>query len=303
MARRKKSPTLKILVFLAVLVILVSGAIVLLAGNNFAVLNPKGSIADEQFNLIVFTTLLSLIIIVPVFSLTFYIVWKYRASNKKATYSPEWDTNKYIESAWWLIPTILITVLAVVTWRTTHELDPYRPIVSDKKPVAVQVVALNWKWLFIYPEYNIATVNYMQVPVDRPIDLTLTSDAPMNSFWVPQLGGQIYTMAGMTSQLHLLAEESGTYNGSSANISGKGFAGMKFKVRADTQSAFDDWVTSVKQGGKRLSRGGYERLAHPSENNQVAYYSPVLDGLFQDIVGKYRMPRADNTRFYEGGTQ
>lgn len=303
MARHKRTPTLKILAFLALLVVLISGAIVLLMGSNFAVLEPRGTIADEQFDLIVFTTLLSLIIVVPVFSLTFYIVWKYRAGNKKATYDPEWDHNNYIEAAWWLIPAILIAVLAVVTWRTTHRLDPYKPIESDKPALSVHVISLDWKWLFIYPEQNIATVNYMQVPVDRPISLTLTSDAPMNSFWVPQLGGQIYSMAGMTSRLHLLADQAGTYNGASANISGEGFAGMKFKVRASSEREFENWISEARQNGEHLSWSAYQSLAQPSKDNPVAYYSPVASNLYTRIIGKYRnpAPQTGNRLFEAGG--
>lgn len=268
----------------------ITAAILFLRDKNVAVLNPRGSIAQEQFDLIVLTVLLSLIIVVPVFTLTFYIVWKYRAGNKKAKYSPELHGSKTAEAVWWLVPLALITILSVVIVRSSHDLDPYREIKSDVKPVKVQVVALEWKWLFIYPEYNIATVNYLQIPEDTPINLDITADAPMNSFWIPQLGGQVYAMAGMNTQLHLLADKQGSYNGSSANISGEGFAGMKFTAKATSRAEFDKWVTSAKASSKLLDAALYNQLAKPSEKHAVTLYSGVQKGLYDKVLMKYMMP-------------
>lgn len=262
----------------------------LLHGNTIAILSPKGSIASQERSLIILATVLMLVVVIPVFALTFWIAWKYRASNTKATYTPEWDHNRTIELVWWGIPFVLIGILSVVTWVASHKLDPFRPIASTKEPLTIQVVALDWKWLFIYPEQDIATVNFVQFPVDRPVNFEITSDAPMNSFWIPQLGGQIYAMSGMSTELHLMADKTGDYNGSSANISGKGFAGMTFIARASTDTAFAQWVQSAKQSPNTLSQSTYDELAKPSENNPVAYYSSEEPGLYNAILSKYTSP-------------
>lgn len=255
--------------------------------HNVQVLNPSGTIAERQRDLLIFTTILGSFVVIPVFILTFSIAWKYRAGNKNAKYMPEWDHHKGLEAVWWGIPIFLILILAIVTWRTTHDLDPYRPLESDATPVTIQVVALEWKWLFIYPEQNIATVNYIEVPVNRPINFEITSDAPMNSFWIPQLGGQVYAMAGMQTKLHLLAKDEGSYNGVSANLSGEGFAGMKFTVKAVSDTAFDTWVDSVRQTPRHLSHEAYAELAKPSANHEQTLYATRADDLYDSIIDKY----------------
>lgn len=257
---------------------------------DISVLSPKGKIADEQYELIVLTALLSLIIVVPVFALTFFIAWKYRASNKKAKYSPDWDGNRWLEGVWWLVPFALISVLAVITWRSSHALDPYRPIDSDKKALTVQVVALEWKWLFIYPEQGIATVNHLQIPEDTPINFEITADAPMNSFWIPKLGGQIYAMAGMTTKLHLMANDKGEYPGSSANISGEGFADMQFITKVTSEQEFSDWAKGVGRGNVQLDRDSYNALAEPSRDHPHTFYSSVSGDLYDTVIMKYMMP-------------
>jgi cytochrome o ubiquinol oxidase subunit 2 len=226
-------------------------------------------------------------VVIPVFVLTVYIVLKYHEGNKTARYSPEWDHSRLLESMWWGLPLIIITILAVITWNSSHQLDPSRPIVSDKKPLTVQVVALQWKWLFIYPEQKIASVNYLQMPVDTPVNFQITSDAPMNSFWIPKLGGQIYAMSGMSTQLHLMASKQGVFNGSSANISGRGFAGMSFKAQAVTEQEFDSWAGIVQRSHQSLSFDEYAKLARPSENNQVALYSEPAVNLYDTVLMQY----------------
>jgi cytochrome o ubiquinol oxidase subunit II len=295
--KKKHKPVLLILLLVA----LAGLSAALMWGTNVAVLNPKGSVAQEQFDLIVFTSLLSLIVIIPVFTLTFYIAWKYREGNTKAKYRPDWDRNRLLESIWWLIPMALITVLAVIAWKTSHSLDPFKPIESDKKPLTVQVVALQWKWLFIYPEQDIATVNYVRFPVDTPINFEITSDAPMNSFWIPQLGGQIYAMSGMKTKLHLMADAAGEYAGSSANISGSGFAGMKFTAIASPQASFNRWVKTVKASPDRLDSRAYEELAEPSQDNPVAYYSSKDDSLYDTVIMKYMTPGMRSTGHGQDG--
>lgn len=283
---KKRRPPVAIGVISALIILL--GALVW--GANVAVLNPRGSIAQEQFDLIIFTALLSLVVVVPVFALTFFIAWKYRASNTKAKYMPEWDRSRIAETVWWLIPLGLITILAVITYVTSHKLDPFRPIVSDKKPITIQVIAMEWKWLFIYPEQDIATVNHVQFPVNTPVNFEITSDAPMNSFWIPQLGGQIYAMAGMETKLHLVADRAGKYQGSSANISGPGFAGMRFTAQASSQADFDAWVASVKRSPTRLDKDSYDALATPTQEHPVVYYSSREKELYGTVIMKYMVP-------------
>jgi cytochrome o ubiquinol oxidase subunit 2 len=259
----------------------------ILHGQNVAVLMPQGTIASQQRSLMILAALLMLIVVIPVFILTFVIAWKYRASNENATHSPDWDRNRLLEAIWWGLPCAIIAVLAVVAWTTSHSLDPYRALKSDKDPIKVQVVALEWKWLFIYPDQKIATVNYLQFPQNTPIDFQITSDAPMNSFWIPSLGGQIYAMSGMTSQLHLMADKVGSYQGSSANISGEGFSGMRFAVDSVTDTDFMNWVQSVKKKSAPLDASAYAALAKPSKNVAPAYYNLAKQDLYDTIINKY----------------
>jgi len=260
------------------------------ATHNVAVLNPQGIIAHKEFSLLVTATLLMLIVVIPVFILTFVIAWKYRAGNTKAKYMPNWDHHHGLEFTWWAIPCALIFALSILNWNSSHDLDPYKALVSNKQPIQVEVVALDWKWLFIYPQQNIASVNFLQFPVDTPVNYTITSDAPMNSFWIPSLGGQVYAMSGMTTQLHLMANKIGDFEGSSANISGTGFAGMRFVARASSQADFDSWVAMVKGQDTPLNTTDYKNLAKPSENNPASYYSSVQSNLFDDILLKYMAP-------------
>jgi cytochrome o ubiquinol oxidase subunit II len=256
-------------------------------GHTIAILSPAGTVADQQQALIQFAAILGLAVILPVFALTFFIVWRFRDGNVKARYRPDWDSNKKLEAIWWGIPCAIILVLAVVTWQTSHSLDPSRPLESSRKPMTIQVVALNWKWLFIYPEQNIATVNYVQFPEDTPIHFEITSDGPMNSFWVPQLGGQIYAMAGMETTLQLMADNPGSYAGSSANLSGEGFAGMKFTAVSSTNGDFSRWVQSVWESPNRLTIGELEKLSKPSKNNPVTLYGGRDEDVYDTVMMKF----------------
>lgn len=273
------------------LLILIAGAItlavLLLRGYEFPLVQPAGPVGAQQRNLLLLAVVLSLIVIIPVFVMAFAFAWKYREGNKKAKYKPNWDHHLGAELTWWGIPCAIIAVLIVVTWQSSHALDPYRPLDSKVKPVTVQVVALDWKWLFIYPEYDIATVNLVQFPEKTPINFEITADAPMNSFWIPSLGGQIYAMAGMVTKLHLMADKPGSYNGVSANISGEGFAGMRFEAKASTRSDFDNWVRSVKQSKHQLTMDTYNELAKPTKNHPVTLYSSEEDGLYDKVVMKF----------------
>lgn len=261
----------------------------LLHGQTIQVLDPKGSVGHEERRLMFFALALSIIVVVPVFAMLGWFAWRYRDTHpKKAKYEPDWDRNPFLESVWWLVPSILIVILSIVTWRSSHALDPYKSL-AGKEPLTVQVVALDWKWLFIYPEQNIASVNYARIPVDRPVNFQISADAPMNSFWVPQLGGQIYAMPGMATQLHLEAAETGKFRGSSANISGDGFAGMTFTVEATSEKGFEQWARQAK-GSQALTFRAYDKLAQPSQNNPPVTYGRVEPKLFEVIIMKYMAP-------------
>ena len=267
-----------------------AGAALLLNGHTIDVLMPKGTIAKQELDLLVIATLLMLIVVIPVFVLTFTIAWRYRAGNTKAKYSPDWDHNRAIETLWWAVPFMLILVISVITWKSSHDLDPFKPLASAKPPITIQVVALQWKWLFIYPDQHIASVNSVVLPVDTPVNFVITSDAPMNSFWIPQLGGQVYAMSGMSTQLHLMATEPGSYHGSSANISGQGYSGMKFIAKATTRADFDGWVAAAQQSPSALSQAQYNHLALPSRDNPVSTYTLAQAGLYDRVVMKYMKP-------------
>lgn len=269
---------------------------VLTHNSTISVLQPKGLIGEKERSLMFFAVLLSVVVVIPVFIMTFAIAWRYREGNTKAQYSPNFDRSRIAEAIWWVLPLALIIVLSVVTWRSSHELDPYHSVSSTVKPLTIQVVALDWKWLFIYPEQNIATVNYVQFPENTPITFKVTADAPMNSFWIPQLGGQIYAMPGMITQLHLMANQLGSYTGSSANISGEGFAGMHFVARATSKADFEAWARAVQHTPNTLNQGTYAQFAQPSKNALQAYYSPVQPDLYDKILLKFMGPNGHGTQ-------
>jgi len=258
--------------------------------GNIAILFAKGVIAIKERNLLFIIQAIMLLIVIPVYILTFIFSWKYRAHNVKAKYTPDWDDNRLAEYIWWGIPCLLTLIIAVLTWVKTYELDPFKPIASDKKSMTIQVVALQWKWLFIYPEEKIATVNFVQFPKQTPIHFEITADAPMNSFWIPQLGGQIYAMPKMKTELYLLADEIGDFQGSSANLSGEGFAGMHFLAKATTEEEFHQWVHTAQQSSYALNVQEYNKLALPSQNNPVTTYLLEEKNLFDQIIMKFMHP-------------
>ncbi|MCL1125261.1 ubiquinol oxidase subunit II [Shewanella surugensis] len=261
-----------------------------LAGCSLGVLDSKGQVGKEEGALIITATLLMLIVVIPAIVMTFVFAWKYRENNEKSTYAPDWAHSVKIESFVWGVPFLIILILAIITWRSTHQLDPYKPLDSDVEPIVIEVVALDWKWLFIYPKYGIATVNHIEMPINVPIAFKITSDAPMNSFFIPRLGGQIYAMSGMQTQLHLIANEKGTFRGLSANISGQGFSDMTFTATATSDKDFKDWVNSVRQSQLRLDKVQYNKLSNKSENHPIQYFSYVEPRLFEAVIEKYMMP-------------
>lgn len=259
-----------------------------LRSEGALLIHPKGIIALKERNLIFLNYLLMFIIIIPTFILLFIVALKYRASNEKAKHDPEHVGSALGEVILWVIPSLVIVVMATITWFAAHELDPYQPLKSEVKPLKIQVVALDWKWLFIYPEQGIATVNFVEFPAHTPIEFELAADgSPMNSFWIPQLSGQIYAMAGMATKIHIMADETGEYAGRAAEINGEGLADMTFVAKAAEQRDFDHWVQRVKQSPMELTDSVYNELAKPSLKHPVALYSSVEKDLFRKIVMKY----------------
>ncbi len=271
--------------------------LILLGGCDLPIIiDSKGVIGTQEVRLVRDAILLMLIIVVPVIIMTVVFAWRYRASNKRAHYAPKFDHSNLIEAAVWFIPIMIILVLGTITWRTTHELDPYKPldIKNAKPPITIEAVALDWKWLFIYPEQNIATINLVEFPVNTPVNFKITADAPMNGFQIPQLGGQIYAMAGMQTKLHLISDTTGDFFGRGVNFSGAGFSGMQFVARVTTQEQFDEWVSSVKNSPDTLNNDAYDKLLVPSENDPVKTYGDVVPHIFENIIAKFMMPGMDN---------
>ena len=262
----------------------------LLSGCKYALLDPKGTIAADEKHIMVISILLMLIVVIPVIIMTFLFAYQYRASNTKAKYEPEWCHSTVLEVIWWSVPCVIVAILGYITWTSSFKLDPYKPLVTNEKPIVIQAIALEWKWLFIYPEQNIATVNFVQIPKGVPVEFLITAEGPMNSFLVPQLAGQIYAMAGMQTKLHLIANEEGDYQGISSNFSGDGFSSMKFTVRASSPAQFADWVKTTKQSPNQLTMLAYNKLAAPSENSPVQYFSSTNKNIFETVVMKEMMP-------------
>lgn len=275
--------------------LLLAPVLALLAGCNAVLLSPSGDIALQQRNLIYWSVGLMLIIIVPVMILTVVFAWRYRASANPPDYDPDWHHSTVLELIIWSVPLVIIIALGALTWVSTHRLDPFRPldrigpgrpVAEDVQPLVVQVVAMDWKWLFVYPEQGIATVNELAAPIDRPIRFQITSQSVMNSFFVPAMAGQIYAMAGMETILHGVINEAGVYEGFSGNYSGAGFSHMRFAFRGMSDGDFDRWVESVRTSQDPLTRESYLVLSQPTTREPVRYYGQVQDGLFDAVVNR-----------------
>jgi cytochrome o ubiquinol oxidase subunit II len=267
-----------------ILTMLPLAAILLLGGCNWGVLDPQGPIGKEERSLIVEATILMLVIVVPVIVLVVAFAWRYRASNTRAKYTPDWEHSNAVAGVMVLAPVTIVSILAVLAWQTSHRLDPFKPIESDARPVAIDVVALDWKWLFIYPQLHIATVNEIAFPTNVPVDFRITSGSVMNSFFIPQLGSQVYAMGGMQTKLSLVASGAGRYAGLSANYSGGGFSDMKFQAIASDEPSYERWIAKVKAAPQSLSDDVYMALAKPSEKHPVKYFSSVAADLFDRIL-------------------
>ena len=265
-----------------------------LAGCNTVVMNPTGDIAKQQADLITISVLLMLIIIVPVMILTVLFAWRYR-KGADAKYTPDWDHSTKLELVIWGAPLLIIIVLGLITWVSTHKLDPYRPldridehrpIPASTKPLEVQVVALDWKWLFIYPEQGIASVNELVTPVDVPVRFKITASTVMNTFYIPTLAGMIYAMPGMETTLNAVLNKPGNYQGLSANFSGEGFSHMKFGYKGVSAGEFDAWVQKMKANPGALNRADYLALEKPSVREPVRYYGSVEPALYNRVLNR-----------------
>ena len=266
-----------------------------LSGCDTVVMKPHGDIALQQSQLIVTSTLLMLLIIVPVIVLTLLFAWRYRQSNTAAAYAPDWDHSTRLELVIWGAPLLIIIALGAITWISTHKLDPYRPLdridarrplPAQLKPLVVEVVALDWKWLFLYPEQGIATVNELAAPVDRPIEFRITASTVMNAFYVPELAGMVYAMPGMQTKLNAVINHPGRYEGLSANYSGAGFSNMRFRFLGLSDAEFGRWVADNKAQGAGLDRAAYLQLERPSEREPVRRYAKVEPGLYDAILNR-----------------
>ncbi|WP_419898860.1 ubiquinol oxidase subunit II [Roseomonas sp. USHLN139] len=266
-----------------------------LTGCNLVIMSPSGDVAAQQRDLIIASTVLMLLIIVPVMLLTLFFAWRYRASNKAATYDPEWHHSTKLEVVIWAAPLAIIIVLGAMTWTATHLLDPYRPlaridadrpVTAEHKPLTVEVVALDWKWLFIYPEQGFATVNELAAPVDTPINFRITASSVMNAFSIPAMAGMIYAMPGMETKLHAVINREGVYDGLSSNYSGAGFSDMRFKFHGLSQQGFDAWVAQNKAAGGTLDRAGYLELERPSVRDPVRRFASLDPELFTAVLNR-----------------
>ena len=274
---------------------LVLSASFALAGCDWIVMKPHGDIANQQAQLIITSTLLMMLIIVPVIALTLFFAYRYRQSNTEATYEPDWDHSTRLELIIWGAPLLIIIALGAITWISTHKLDPYRPLdrvsatkplSTDVKPLEVQVVAMDWKWLFFIPEKGIATVNELAAPVDRPIHFKLTATSTMNSFYVPDLAGMIYAMPGMQTELNAVINKPGVFHGLASHYSGAGFSGMTFKFHGLSNEEFEQWVAKAKSEGKALTRDTYLNLVKPSERNPRERFATVAEGLYDKVLNR-----------------
>jgi cytochrome o ubiquinol oxidase subunit 2 len=255
--------------------------------SDIILFDPKGPIGSAERFIIIVAIALMLIVVIPVHVMAFLFSRRYRASNTEAIYTPKWSYSAKIDLAIWLVPVAIVTALGILAWRESHHLNPYKPIYSSINPTRIEAVSLDWKWLFIYPDHNIATVNQLVFPAKVPLSFRITSDTVMTSFFIPQLGSQIYAMAGMQTRLHLMAEEAGVYFGQNQQFSGRGFADMNFKAIAVSGEEFQGWLEKARESPDTLDLARFEDLEKPTVGYPVTYFSTVKPDLFDYIIRQY----------------
>lgn len=264
---------------------------------DLPLLLPAGPVATGERDVMIMVVALAAIAVVPAYILLYLFAFMFREGNTAWEHwrLPEWDHyGRIAEIVWWLVPTLIMVALSFVAWETSHSLDPYQPIEGNGPPLEVQVVSLTWKWLFIYPAEDVALLNQLVIPVGRPVHFTLTADAPMNSFWIPALAGQVMVMPGMSTQLWLRADRAGTFDGWSGNLSGEGFASMRFDAAALLPADFDAWMTAAASSSQPLSDATYHVLSAPSSADPASAFSPVSPGLYGRVVESYMMAGMQN---------
>jgi cytochrome o ubiquinol oxidase subunit 2 len=277
--------------FFSVLVAL--PALCLSGCSGSPLLDPRGPIGKSELHIIGVAFALMLIVVIPVTVMAIWFPHRYRASRPQDDYAPKWSRSARIDAIVWLVPALIVLVLGILTWRQTHRLDPFRPIAGDARPIPIQVVSLDWKWLFIYPQQGIATVNRLVIPAHVPISFRLTSDSVMTSFFIPRLGSQIYAMAGRRTRLHLLADTPGVYRGQNQQFSGRGYADMHFRVRVTTGKQFAAWVRQTrKRAPHQLDVARFAALSEPGVRVTETAFAPVSPGLFDAVVDRFRQPAA-----------
>lgn len=254
------------------------------------VLDPHGPVSAAERLILLNATTIMLVVIVPVIVLTLYFAWRYRSSNPRAVYRPDWSYSGQIEMVVWSIPAMVVFLLAGVGWTGSHQLDPAQKLASDSKAIRIQAVTLDWKWLFIYPDQGIAAVNEIVIPERTPVEFDLTSASVMNAFFVPQLGSQIYTMPGMTSHLNLMAGDAGDFPGFSSHFSGEGFSDMRFVVHAVPRAEFAAWLARTQGQSSTLDDAGYSKLAAASVGTAPAFYRLADRNLFERILAATQHP-------------
>lgn len=295
----KKLPVIKLLIPLYICIAFMFA--VLIRRGNVQLLQPAGYIAEVQskilWGVIAFAAFLATLTIC-----SFLYVAIHYQEGKRRRYEPNWTPGKLVFAVAWAIPVVFITGVSVVIWNTAHQVDPYQPISSSVSPITVQVVALQWKWLFLYPKDRIATVNTLDIPTGTPINFELTADAPMNSFWIPRLSGQVYAMTGMVTQLHIEADKTGTYAGSPAEISGGDFAGMVFNVNALSPKDYQAWLRTSQTSRQQLDYNAYLQLSKPSGYVTPTVYSLSDQNLFDVVVMKFMSPTTTPSQLNVRGT-
>lgn len=263
-------------------------ALFILSGCDLALFNPKGEIAEYEKWLLIFSALVMLIVIIPCIIMAVVFPWWYRESNKKATYKPEWKESKTLEKFLWGVPIAIIAVLTFITIQSTIDLNPKKPIQSDKEPLVIEVVSMDWQWLFIYPEEGIATINSLYVPVDRPLKFKLTSQTVMNAFYIPQIGTQLDVMSGMENILHLIVNEAGVYHGASYGFSGAGYSDMKFKVHGVSETDYATWIQEKQALNNPLDWAKYQAFVKEQPiKAPEQYFHPVEKGLYLRVISQF----------------
>lgn len=274
---------------LACLAILAAALGYFMRGREIPLLNPKGVIADEQYKLLIVSTTIMLIFAAIIIFFIYFFAWKYREHSNKVVFDSHAGRSKPLVFTAWASPIFIFIVLAAMMLPATQRLEPQKSIESDKDEIVIRVIAMRWKWVFLYPQHDIATVNYVHIPVDTPVRFDLTADeAPMQSFWIPHLGGMLYAMTEHVNPLNLMAHTTGEYNGGAAEINGNGFSGMRFIAKVSEEDEFKSWVNETVNNALELEKLEYERLLQPDETEfEKSYYSPTNVVLFDDLIAKY----------------